>query len=311
MKGNDVSGGKTAVLVALLGMGGLCDCMADDKSKKDAERELVNINASTLTIVCGDISLGISEWKMWTMNGIEYKGAKLATTDSSYGTVFGFPDIGWIGAAHKDIEIEALRELTLYLDGKALTSLPARMQGESFKICKSSRIRDFALQSTVEIRNNRIHDTTVINTEKDVPLDVVYNAMYAWTPSATGVLARSHSGEELNALFDDAGRKEYSLKDLEWAAVYDSNSGKGAVSCLVDAPAIGGADLLIVNAPKVYRKYYLMSFAGQIVPAGFSGTYKMATGFFEAPAEQWQATARKRANEIRRMIPRESKKQHK
>ena len=278
--------------------------MADDKSKKDAEgQSLVDINASTLTIVCGDISIGISEWKMWTMNGIAYQGTQLATTDSSYGTVFGFPGVGWIGAAHKDIEIEALRELQLYLDGKELTSWPARMQGESFKICKSSRIRDFALQSSVEIHHNQIDETTVIHTEKDVPQDVVYNMMRAWMAGATGVLARSRSGEELHLVLDDAERKDYLLKDIAWAAVYDAKSGKGAVSYLIARPALGGADLGIVSAPRVYRKYYVRSFVNQTVPAGFSGTYKMVTGFFKAPADHWQVAARKLADDLSEQVP--------
>jgi hypothetical protein len=42
-----------------------------------------------------------------------------------------------------------------------------------------------------------------------------------------------------------------------------------------------------------------MSFTKETVPPGFSGTYKMVTGFFEAPPDMWQDAARKVAAELK------------
>jgi hypothetical protein len=53
-----------------------------------------------------------------------------------------------------------------------------------------------------------------------------------------------------------------------------------------------------VNAPTVYRKYYVRSFVNQTVPAGFNGTYKMVTGFFEATPDSWQGVARELASDL-------------
>jgi len=261
------------------------------------------IGPASVTVLCDNVLIRIDGPKMWTPSRIEYKGTLLGVEDSAYGTVFKFPEIGFIGTAHfldRPDGREDVKKLEYFLDDKKLDLPGQNIKGNKFRLCKVSRILECGLDSVVELRNNCIYETTVITTGKQVPLELVYNFMHAWTPIATAVLAHSYDGNELDKTFDDAGRKEYLLKDLEWAAVYDANSCKGAVSYLITKPTVGGADFLIVNAPKVYRKYYVMSFVNQTVPAGFSGTYKMVTGFFEAPLDKWQEAARKVASELSR-----------
>jgi hypothetical protein len=41
-----------------------------------------------------------------------------------------------------------------------------------------------------------------------------------------------------------------------------------------------------------------MSFVNETVPAGFTGTYKMVTVFFEAHADKWQQAARQLAHDL-------------
>ena len=262
----------------------------------------VPIGPASVKASCGDVLVRIDGPKMWTISRIEYKGALLGIEESAYGTVFKFPNIGFLGTGHfldRPDGREDVKKLEFYLDGKKMNLPAERVNGKEFKLHKVSRILECELDSIIELQNNRIYETAAIAANKQVPLDLVYNFMHAWTPSATGVLAHSRSGEELSTVFNDAGRKEYLLKNIEWAAVYDANSGKGAVSRLIAAPAVGDTDLLIVNAPKVYRKYYVMSFVNQTVSASFTGTYKMVTGFFEAPADKWQEVARKVAVELK------------
>ena len=79
---------------------------------------------------------------------------------------------------------------------------------------------------------------------------------------------------------------------MDWIAVYDAPSGRGIVSRILQAPDIGGADALVVDAPNIYRKCYLMCFDNQTMPAGFNGKYRMVTAFYEAAPSNWLGTAR-------------------
>ena len=58
------------------------------------------------------------------------------------------------------------------------------------------------------------------------------------------------------------------------------------------------------DAPGVYRKMRLMSFAESTVPAGFDGTYCMVTGFFSSAQDEWKPIAQKRANELKALSAR-------
>lgn len=51
--------------------------------------------------------------------------------------------------------------------------------------------------------------------------------------------------------------------------------------------------------PGTYRKFYLMCFSNETVPAGFEGTWKMVTAFGAADAESWKAEAKKLAAGLR------------
>ncbi len=47
-----------------------------------------------------------------------------------------------------------------------------------------------------------------------------------------------------------------------------------------------------------YRKFYLKCFDNDTVPAGFTGTWKMVTGFGTAGAGEWEPAARALAEEL-------------
>lgn len=279
----------------------VCPVNASDKNM-DANLEK-SVGPASVKIKSGNVLIRIDGPKMWTISRIEYKDTLLGVEDSAYGTVFKFTDIGFIGTGHfldRPDGKENVKQLDFYIDGKKIENPPEQLIAKNFKLHKQSTILDCNLDSTVELHHNFIYETAIINTAKKVPLDVMYNFMHAWIPTASDILAHSTTGQELKEKFDDVTRKEFVLKDLEWAAVYDVNSGKGAVSFILSKPQTGGGDLLIVSASKVYRKYYLMSFANQSIPPEFVGTYKMVTAFFEAPKDKWADMVRRVAEKLRK-----------
>jgi hypothetical protein len=291
-------------------------------------------NASTalgpvaLKIGCGDVLLRIDGPLKWTINRIEYKGTPLAIENSAYGTVFLFPGIGFIGSGHlldhKD-GAEDVLGIEMYLDNKKL-SWPAEktfsskqlqfylepnrplpqpvelVKGKQFSQHKLSRILDCNLDCIIKLRDNRLYEETTFSAQKQVPLDLVYNFMHAWIDTATAFLSGKDAGDEVAGDLKDSKEVtnvQYINKEMDWMAVYDGPSGKGAVSRLLAKPQLGGAVMFIRNCPKIYRKFYLMSFTKETVPAGFTGTYRMVTTFFEAPSDKWQDSARKLAKELK------------
>src|SRR5262249_2228798 len=63
-------------------------------------KETAALGPAALKVSCGDVLIRIDGPLKWTLNRIEYKGTPLAVENSAYGTVFLFPQIGFIGSGH-------------------------------------------------------------------------------------------------------------------------------------------------------------------------------------------------------------------
>jgi hypothetical protein len=256
---------------------------------------------ASVTAACGGVTVRIDGPKMWTLSRIEFRGTRLGIEDSAYGTVLNFPEVGFVGSAHRDGGVEQAQEVEFFLDGRRLDAPGNTLTGRSFRVSKRSSIRDVALQTDVALGNDRIEERVVVRTEHAVPMRFGYHFMHAWTPSATAYAAgRAGEPEVAGELRDDAefNRQFYVNREMDWIAVYDGPSGKGAVSRLLERAPLGGAMMKLWNVPGVYRKFYLQSFTNQELPAGFSGTYVMRTGFFETGADEWRAAARELARAL-------------
>lgn len=222
----------------------------------------------------------------------------MTTEKSAYGTVFSFPEVGFIGTNHLENEPEPLTSLAFFLDGKELAEPAAELRGDSFRFVRESKIRDFDLRCVLEIRNNRLFETTTVRTAREVPLKLVYHFMHAWTPTVDAYLAGSEASQEepfSGAFLDtpEEARKFHVSERVDWIAVREPGSGQFAVSRLLQAPDLGGNVSMIWNVPGTYRKFYLKCFDGETVPAGFEGTWKMVTGFGDGGSEpeEWKPRA--------------------
>lgn len=257
-----------------------------------------------ITVTCGDVTLLLRQSSQWTPGRIDFQGAAMTTERSAYGTVFSFPDVGFIGTAHLENEPEKLQSLGFFLDGRQVETPAAELKGGTFRLERRSRIRAFELTNVTEIKDNRLHETTTVHTAEAVPLKLVYHFMHAWQPTVSAFLAGSDAAPEQNIagpLRDDAevARKFYINQRVDWMAVYEPRSGKYAVCRLLQAPEKGGHISAIWNVPPTYRKYYLKCFEGQTVPSGFTGTWRMVTAFGSATPESWESAARALAAELK------------
>ena len=253
-----------------------------------------------ITVICGDVTLLLRQATQWTPGRIDFLGAAMTTENSAYGTVFSFPDVGFIGTAHLENEPEKLQSLNFLLDGKRVEAPAAEIKGGSFRLERKSRIRTFDLTNVTEIKDHRLYESTTMHTAEAVPLKLVYHFMHAWRPTVSAFLAGSDATPEKNIsgpLSDDKEvvRKFYINERVDWMAVYEPQSGQFAVSRLLQAPELGEHIATIWNVPGTYRKFYLKCFSSATVPAGFTGAWRMVTAFGSATPETWEAQARQLA----------------
>lgn len=258
-----------------------------------------------ITVTCGDVTLLLRQATQWTPGRIDFRGKAMTTESSAYGTVFSFPDVGFIGTAHLENEPEKMQSLAFILDDKLLETPAAELKGGTFRLERKSRIRAFDLSNVTEIKDQRLYETTTVHTAEAVPLKLVYHFMHAWRPTVSAFLAGSDAMPEntiSGPLRDDAevARKFYINQRVDWMAVYEPQSGQYAVCRLLQAPEEGGHISTIWNVPPTYRKYYLKCFEGKTVPAGFTGTWRMVTAFGSSTPESWESGARALAAELRK-----------
>lgn len=258
-----------------------------------------------ITVSCGEVTMLLRQASQWTPGRLDFRSKAMTTESSAYGTVFSFPDVGFIGTGHLENEPEELLSLGFYLDGQKVETPTAEMKGKTFRLERKSRVRRlFDLTCVVEIKDDRLYETTTVHADSAVPLKLVYHFMHAWKPTvsayAAGVDAEPgkiiagplHDG-------DDTARKFFIRQRVDWMAVHEPVSGQFGVSRLLAAPGPGKHVAMLWNVPGSYRKFYLMCFDKDTVPAGFTGTWRMVTAFGAGSAESWEGSARALAAELR------------
>lgn len=258
-----------------------------------------------ITVRCGEITLLFRQASQWTPGRIDFRDSPMTTERSAYGTVFSFPEIGFIGTGHLENEPEPLESVTFLVDGEQVeTPGPALDAKQGFRFERESRIRDFHLSGVVEIKNDRLYETATVSNDDAVPLKLVYHFMHAWQPTVSAYLAGRDSDAPADLLRgdlrdgDDVARRFYVNERVDWIAVFEPESRQFAVSRLLETPEEGSHVSMIWNVPGTYRKYYLKCFNNDTVPANFHGTWRMVTGFGRSDPASWEEKARALAAEL-------------
>jgi len=258
-----------------------------------------------LSVKAGDLSVNFEgPTRRWTIENIKFRDVLVAPGRGASGTVFNFPDIGFIGTAHHENETEPVDDLQFFLDGKKLEKIPAELNASSFRLERKSHVKTFALEGSVELRDNRLWETATFRLPAEaepVPLKLVYHFMHPWHVDSTHYMA-GRGGKIIAAgeleRSEAANRKFYVNQAADWIAIYNQNTKTFIVSYLQEKPDISTAIAAIWNVHGSYRKFYLRCFTDDTVPAGFAGTYRMVTGFGTAETPEWPAAATALANEL-------------
>ncbi len=258
-----------------------------------------------LTVKAGDLTVNFEGPKRrWTIESIKFGDVLVAPATGASGTVFNFPDIGFIGTAHHENETEPVDDLQFFIDGKKLDEVPAELSGKTFRLERKSHVKTFSLEGSIEIRDNRLWETATFRLPahaEPVPLKLVYHFMHPWHVDSTHYMA-GRDGEiiaegELDRS-EEADHKFYVNQAADWIAIYNENTKTFIVSYLQEKPDVSTAIAAIWNVHGAYRKFYLRCFTDDIVPADFDGTYRLVTGFATAEADAWQKAAEALAVEL-------------
>jgi hypothetical protein len=235
----------------------------------------------------------------------------MAVEDSAYGTVLTIRGVGHLGTAHfldvpgkpGQVEKENVTSLKLFVDDKPVTEFTPAMnlQGSSFRMERTSKIRSIDLESSVSIRDGVLVETAHLRAAEPIDLQKGHPSMYAWTPQATVYAFGDDNGIQKRGVFLTEGSTDVKTeKTSRWMAVFNPTTGKGSVCYLLKHPADAEGWFLLIDAPGVYRKIALYSFVDKIVPKGFDGTFQTAIGFFSATDQDWEQQALQRVAELKK-----------
>lgn len=263
-----------------------------------------------VTVTVGDIRTRIDGPKLWTLSGIDFQDRMMASEESAYGTVFTIRNVGHLGTAHfldvpgkpGEIEKEDVTSLKFFVDEKPIDDFSKIMElgGQSFRMERTSEIRGMELQSSISLRDDVLIETVHIHATQPMDLQKAHAVMYAWTPAATVGIFGNAEGIKRHATFLQEGATvAEAIKDMDWAAVFDPEAGKGSVFVVLKKPANDDVQFLLVDSPGLYRKIALYSLIDQIVPVGWQGTYQSAVGFFSATPADWEQKALQRLGELK------------
>jgi hypothetical protein len=240
----------------------------------------------------GDLEVRFESRSFWTLYRIDYKGTRLCLDrwGSHYGSVASFPGTGFIGSGHTENEHEHVLEVQLFVDGRPVEEPESTVRCREIMLRKKSRIRDIVLDTEVNVQGGRILEGVRLKADKPTPVNLIYHFMHPWTHTATEYCAElldgTHSG---GAFTGDKAQKIYQA--TRWSAIYDGPSGKGAMTCVLEAPPDDDWRTRYWDVHDRYRKHYLATFLGKTVPRGREFCYRVVTVPFEASQQQWKDEA--------------------
>lgn len=266
---------------------------------------------SNVVVTVGDIRTRIDGPKLWTMSGLDFQDKVIATEDSAYGTVLTLHGVGHLGTAHfldvpgkpGEVEKENVTSLKLFVDDKPVSAFEPIMNlnGRSFHMERTSKIRTLDLKSSVDIRDGVLIETSHWHATGPINLDMSYPLMYAWAPDNKFYVFGDDNGIQKRGVFMKEGKVDDSglEKDSRWMAVFNPTTGKGGVCYMLQHPKDAYAWLQWTDAPGIYRKLRIRTLVDNIVPEGFDGTYQSAVGFFSAKEADWEKKALERVAELK------------
>jgi len=255
------------------------------------------IYPNSIPISCGILKVRLDSAKFWNINGIKYNDLPVSVdlSGAHWGTVFQFPEIGFIGSGHTENESEKVIDIKIFADGKYIPpeNVPELIKCSEFKMIKRSRVRDINFKYSLGIRNNQILESCELTADKESSLNLMYNFMHPWSEKMTDYYIQIKNNESQQGEFKTDDKFPYEGKFV-WISLYNRNNQSGVVSKFT-----GGDDVvLFLWDRKQYKKTYLCSFLKKTMSAGHSVNYNFSTAFFESPSEDWIKMAKNIADTL-------------
>jgi len=246
----------------------------------------------------GDLQVRFESRSFWTLYRVDYRGTRLGVDrfGSHYGSVALFSGLGFVGSGHTENEDEQLRDLKLWVDGRATLVPPPAIECRTLRLEKRARLRSLSLATRIDVDSRRIVEDVRLSAEQAAAVDLVYHFMHPWTPTATEYLAELPDGSRVAGRFDGDGTQKID-KPTRWSAIYDGPSGAGAVTCVLAAPAGDDWRTRYWDKPPSYRKHYFVTNLKRTIPAGEQAHYRVAVQPFAATVEAWPGEAARVAAE--------------
>lgn len=244
----------------------------------------------SVTVECGDLSVRFESRSFWTLYRVDYRGRRLGLDrfGSHYGNVFHFPGIGFIGSGHTENENEELLELSLFLDGKAVTNPEPEMRASQVKLVRKSRIRGLVVDSVIEIDGRRITEHTSVEAQKETKLSYAYFSMYPWSTEFTDYAVLDPGG--VQGEFTDS-RNFLVRSAAKRVALYSRPLGCGVLTEIRSEENVAPRQEDYWDYPDRYRKHYSRVLIGRTLKPGERAEMTLRVTPFEAAADKWKEVA--------------------
>jgi hypothetical protein len=245
-----------------------------------------------LYISCGKLDVHLDASKFWNINGVKYDNLPVSVDlkGAHWGTVFKFPEIGFIGSGHTENETEKSVRIKIYADGKYIPPEEAakteKINCSEFKMLKEAQVKDIVFKYSLILKDNNIFETCNIKALKKTPLALMYNFMHPWSEKMTDYYVQTSDNKSKQGAFKTDNTFSYTGK-FTWVSLYNKGNNAGIVS-----KAEAEDSVLFLWDRKQYKKCYLCSFKEKDLPAEQDISYKMTTAFFISSPEEWLETAK-------------------
>ena len=253
----------------------------------------------SVEVRCGKLDVRLGASTFWNMNRVIYDELPVSVDlkGAYWGTVFEFPEIGFIGSGHKDKGLsEKVIEIKMFSDGKYIypedVAKSEKIQCAEFKMEKQAQIKDIVFNYSLIIKDDRITEICTLKALKASPLKLMYNFMHPWSEEMTDYYIQVRDGESKQGVFKTDNKFPHEGKFI-WVALYNASNNAGVVS-----KCTGDEALLFLWDRKQYKKTYMCSFLRKTMNDGQETYYKMITDFFKSPSSDWIKTAKDTVNKI-------------
>ncbi|MFA7230009.1 MAG: hypothetical protein WC071_01945 [Victivallaceae bacterium] len=252
----------------------------------------------SIDIVSGKLEVRLGAATYWNIDRVIYDKLAVSTDAKGYwGTVFQFPEIGFVGSGHNDKgNSEKVIELKMFADDKYLSPEDVVKSGKikcnEFRLEKQAQVMDIVFNYCLIIKNDQLIESCRMKAAKDTPLKLMYNFMHPWSEKMTDYYIQIKDNDDKQGEFKTDEKFPHQGK-FKWISLYDKNIQAGIVS-----KATGDDISCFLWDRKNYKKVYLCAFYRKTMIAGQETSHTMTTAFFKSTPTDWIKTAKELADKL-------------